>query len=81
MCSKPLALVLRQTGDGDAGPARHHSGDVLRGDVPVLLIVLAALVPLDLHLLLVVLLDVPQLGGLLKVLGVDGGVLVLGQGV
>ena len=76
-----LALVLCQTGHRDTGPTRHHSGDVLRVDVPVLLIILAALVTLDLHLLLVVLLDVPQLGGLLKVLGVDGGVLVLGQGV
>ena len=76
-----LALVLCQTGHRDTGPTRHHSGDVLRVDVPVLLIILAALVTLDLHLLLVVLLDVPQLGGLLKVLGVDGSVLVLGQGV
>ena len=48
---------------------------------PVLLIVLAALVPLDLHLLLVVLLDVPQLGGLLISPGLGNGrVLVLGQG-
>ena len=76
-----LALVLCQTGHWDTGPTRHHSGDVLGVDVPVLLIILAALVPLDLHLLLIVLLDVPQLGGLLEVLCVDGGVLVLGQGV
>ena len=81
MCSRRCPSSSVRRGDGDAGPAGHHGGDVLGVNVAVLLIALAALVTLDLHLLLVVLLDVPQLGGLLKVLRVDGGVLVLGQGV
>ena len=77
---QPLPLVLGEAGDGDAGPAGHHGGDVISGDGAVLGIVFAALVPLDLHLLAVILLDVPQLGGLLIVLGGDSGILVLDQG-
>ena len=76
-----LSLVLRQTGDGDAGPAGHHGGDVFGVDVPVLLIALAALIPLDLYLLLIVLFNIPQLCGFFKVLSGNGGVLVFGKGV
>ncbi len=77
---KPAALVLRQAGDGDARPARHHGGDVLRRDGAVLPGAGAPLLPLLLHLVLVVALNVPELGGGLIVLTLDGGFLVLGQG-
>ena len=77
---KAAALVLRQAGDGDARPARHHGGDVLRRDGAVLPGAGAALLPLLLHLVLVVALNVPELGRGLIVLALDGGFLVLGQG-
>ena len=65
-------LVLGQAGDGDAGPAGHHLGHVISGDAaPVLGHLLAPVLLLDVHLILIVLLNVPQLGGLLVVLGGD----------
>ena len=78
---QPLPLILRQAGHRDAGPAGHHGGNILRGDIAVLLMILAALVVLGLQLLLIVLLGIPQLGSLFKVLRGDGGFLVLGKGV
>ena len=52
-------LILGQAGDGNTGPAGHHLGDVIRGDgAPVLGQALAPLVALDVHLLLIVLLDI-----------------------
>ena len=59
---QPLALVLGETGDGDAGPAGHHS-EIARVTGRCLCVVLPAPVTLQFHLLPVVLLDVPQLGG------------------
>ena len=76
-----LPLVLGQAGDGDAGPAGHHGGDVLGVNVAVLLIAPAALVALSLQLLLTVLLGIPQLGSFLKILRGDGAFLVLGESV
>ena len=74
-------LILGQAGDGNTGPAGHHLGDVVRGDgAPILGQALAPLVALDVHLLLVVLLDIAQLRGLLEVLGGDGIVLLPVQG-
>ena len=69
----------RHTVSRDARPARHHGGDVLRRDGAVLPGAGAALLPLLLHLVLVVALNVPELGGGLIVLALDGGFLVLGQ--
>ena len=55
-------LILGQAGDGNTGPAGHHLGDIVRGDgAPILGQALAPLVALDVHLLLVVLLDIAQL--------------------
>ena len=78
---QPLAFVLRQAGDGDAGPAGHHLGDVVLGDGAAAHgHLLVPLVALNFHLLLIVLLDIPQLGGLLEVLGGDGLLLLPVQG-
>ena len=73
------ALVLCQSCDGNAGPAGHHGRDVVRVDGPVLGVVLAALIPLCLHLVAVVLFNVPQLRSGLIVLVFNGGFLVPGQ--
>lgn len=81
MCSRRCPSSSVRRGDGDAGPAGHHGGDVLGVNVAVLLIALAALVALGLQLLLTALLGVPQPGGLFKILRGDGGFLLLGEGV
>ena len=74
-------LILGEPGDGDARPAGHHLGDVVGGDgAPVLGQALPPVLPLDVHLLLIVLLDVTQLRGLLEVLSGDGVVLLTVQG-
>ena len=78
---KARALVLRQAGDGDAGPAGHYVGNVLGGDGAAVLTQLSApVVPLDLHLIGVVLLNITQLGGLLIVLSGNGLGLFPAQG-
>ena len=65
----PLALVLREPCDGDARPAGHHLGDVLLAHgAPVHGQIFAPVFPLDLHLLHIVLFNVPELGGPLIVL-------------
>ena len=76
-----LALVLGETGDGDTGPAGHYLGNVLLthgaaayGEI------LAPIIPLNFHLLDIVLFDVPELGGLLIVLLGDDLGLLLAQG-
>ena len=70
---KAHTLVLCQTGDGNAGPAGHYVGNVLGGDGAAVLAQLSApVVPLDLHLIGVVLLNVAQLSGLLVVLRGNG---------
>ena len=76
-----LALVLGETGDGDTGPTGYHLGDVVLGDGATAHgHLLMPLIPLDLHLLLIILLDIPQLSGLLEVLSGDSLLLLPVQG-
>ena len=77
----PLALVLGEAGDGDARPAGHHLGDVLLAhDAAVHGEVAAPVFPLDLRLLQIVLLNVPQLSGLFIVLRREDFRFFLAQG-
>ena len=76
---QPLPLVLGHPGDGNPRPAGDHGGNVLGGDSAVPGAALPPLVPLQIHLLLVVPLNIPQLGGGLIVLPRNGGLLVLRQ--
>ncbi len=70
---KPLALVLRNAGDGDARPAGHDGRDVLGADAPALdradvLPVLARFF----NLLVELPLAVPDAGRALEILALDG---------
>ncbi len=33
-CSRQMSLVLRQTGNGDTGPAGHHGGNIVSVTAP-----------------------------------------------
>ena len=68
-----LALIFRQPRHGDTRPACHHGGNIVGSHTAAILLHLAVpLVPLDLHLLGVVLLNIAQLRGLFKVLCGNG---------